>query len=180
MHFTGRVNRTVQMLQLVATFARHLAQMCEHYLCDCCFILISLVVNSLPDTPGWSRSLSTHRWLSTAASFMAVSFGSTSSTHTNTPQDVHVLALHLAGESIEHKAPWWLSHLARREELMYGDKIPISWTAAMCQACLLLSNSQSLNSVIGDWLCMWHALCTLEAKCSKARIRTTDFTMFLW
>lgn len=31
------------------------------------------------------------------------------------------------------------SHLVRVEDLIFGNKIPISWTAAKCQRCLLSS-----------------------------------------
>lgn len=51
----------------------------------------------------------------------------------------------------DRRDSWLLSHLVRAEDLIFGNKIPISWTAAKCQRCLLSSESPPWLSVIG-----WH------------------------
>lgn len=53
----------------------------------------------------------------------------------------------------DHRDPRLLSHLVGGEDLIYGDKIPISWSESVkCQSCLLWSKSEPWLSVIGLWL----------------------------
>lgn len=120
----------------------HRTQQWKCWLCDALYNLTSLMVNH----PA-CRSL--HFFSCYSSGVGPIGFNYWCSC---TPQ--MLLALHLTRLWIWSRDPWLLSHQVRGDDMIYGDKLSISWTAAKYQCCLFfLSDSQPWLSVIA--LCLY-------------------------